>query len=83
MPDIALNTATLKAAVTVPILLLAIYNFIREKIPPDLTALLALLALLITGISNPKRRFPVSVIRQQSLSQQSLCCQQRLNAPEG
>ena len=57
MPDIPFNTATLKAAVTILILLLAVYNFIREKIPPDLTALLALLALLITGILTPNEAF--------------------------
>src|SRR5689334_17101058 len=57
MPDIHFNTVTLKAALTVLILLLAVYNFIREKIPPDLTALLALLALLITGILTPNEAF--------------------------
>jgi di/tricarboxylate transporter len=57
MPDLAFNSATLKAAVTMLILLLAIYNFVREKIPPDLTALLALLALLITGILKPEEAF--------------------------
>jgi hypothetical protein len=57
MPDIPFNTATLKAAITVLILLLAVYGFIREKIPPDLTALLALLALLITGVLKPDEAF--------------------------
>ncbi|MBS1786261.1 MAG: SLC13 family permease [Acidobacteria bacterium] len=57
MLDISLDTTTLKAAVTVLILLLAVYNFVREKIPPDLTALLALLALLITGILTPGEAF--------------------------
>ena len=41
MPDLPFNTAMLKIAVTILILLVAVYNFIREKIPPDLTALLA------------------------------------------
>jgi di/tricarboxylate transporter len=57
MSDLYTNTATLKIAVTILILLLAVYNFIREKIPPDLTALLALLALLITGILTPHEAF--------------------------
>lgn len=57
LPELLLHASTLKAAVTVLILLLAIYNFIREKIPPDLTALLALLALLITGVLTPSEAF--------------------------
>ncbi|MDX2044296.1 MAG: SLC13 family permease [Acidobacteriota bacterium] len=57
MLDIPLNIATLKAAITILILLLAIYNFIRETIPPDLTALLALLGLLVTGVLTPGEAF--------------------------
>lgn len=52
-----ITTQEIKAVVTILILLLAVYNFIREKIPPDLTALLALLALLITGILTPEQAF--------------------------
>jgi di/tricarboxylate transporter len=57
MFEIQFNTATLKIAVTILILLLTVYHFIRERIPPDLTALLALLALLITGILTPDEAF--------------------------
>lgn len=46
-----------KAALTLLILAAAVYNFIREKIPPDLTALLALLGLLVTGILTPGEAF--------------------------
>ncbi|MFN0085403.1 MAG: SLC13 family permease [Blastocatellia bacterium] len=57
MPDILLTAANLKIAATILILFIAVYNFIREKIPPDLTALLSLLALLITGILTPTEAF--------------------------
>lgn len=46
-----------KAALTLLILAAAIYNFVREKIPPDLTALLALLGLLVTGVLTPREAF--------------------------
>lgn len=44
----------------------AIYGFVREKLPPDLTSLLAILAFLITGILTPVEAFagfshPVSI----------------------
>jgi di/tricarboxylate transporter len=48
---------TLKAVVTLLILLAAVYSFIREKLSPDLTALLAMCALLITGILTPWEAF--------------------------
>ena len=35
----------------------AIYSFVREKLPPDLTSLLAIVALLITGILTPGEAF--------------------------
>lgn len=57
MLDISFNIAALKAAITILILLVAIYNFIREKIPPDLTSLLALLGLLVTGVLTPSEAF--------------------------
>lgn len=35
----------------------AVYSFVREKFTPDLTALLAILALLITGVLSPAEAF--------------------------
>jgi len=43
--------------VTVLILAATVYGFIREKLPPDLTSLLALLALLIAGVLTPQEAF--------------------------
>jgi di/tricarboxylate transporter len=57
MPDTYFTAANLKAVATILILLLAIYNFVREKIAPDLTALLSLLALLLTGVLTPTEAF--------------------------
>jgi len=48
---------TLKALLTLAILGFAIYGFIREKVPPDVTALLALLALLVTRVLSPTEAF--------------------------
>jgi hypothetical protein len=48
---------TLKAVMTLLILLAAVYSFVREKLSPDLTALLAICALLITGILTPWEAF--------------------------
>ncbi len=42
---------------TLLILVAAVYSFVREKIPPDLTALLAIIALLITGVLKPAEAF--------------------------
>ncbi len=42
---------------TVIILIAAVYSFIAEKLPPDVTALLAMLALLLTGILQPSEAF--------------------------
>lgn len=54
---IEFNILTIKAIVAVIILIAAIYSFIKEKLSPDLTALLAVLALLITGILTPSEAF--------------------------
>jgi len=43
--------------VTVLILAATVYGFIREKLPPDLNSLLALLALLISGVLTPQEAF--------------------------
>lgn len=52
-----LTAENLKAALTVVILLAAVYGFVREKIPPDVTSLLALLALLLIGVLTPIEAF--------------------------
>lgn len=57
MPEITLTEFNVKAVVAVVILLAAIYSFIKEKISPDLTALLAVLALLLTGVLTPLEAF--------------------------
>ncbi|MGH9842688.1 MAG: SLC13 family permease [Blastocatellia bacterium] len=57
MFGIPLTIETLKAALTLLILVAAVYSFVREKIPPDLTALLAIIALLITGVLKPGEAF--------------------------
>lgn len=57
MFDIALDAMTLKASLTLLILAAAMYGFVSERLAPDLTALLALLALLLTGILTPYEAF--------------------------
>jgi len=57
MFEIELTTQNLRAAATVLILFAAIYSFVKEKISPDLTALLAVVALLLTGILTPAEAF--------------------------
>lgn len=57
MPQFPLSPESLKALVTLLILAAAIYGFVSEKVSPDVTALLALLALLITGILTPSEAF--------------------------
>ncbi len=57
MFDITFDIATIKIAVTLLILAAAIYGFVSERLAPDLTALLALLALLLTGVLNPYEAF--------------------------
>jgi di/tricarboxylate transporter len=48
---------SLQAPLALLILAGAIYSFVRETLPPDLTALLAILALLLTGILDPIEAF--------------------------
>ena len=57
MFDIPLDTVTLKAVVTLLILVAAMYGFVSERLAPDVTALLALLALLLTGVLTPFEAF--------------------------
>ena len=53
----SIDPVTIKAILTVAILGFTLYGFIREKIPPDVTALLALLALLVTRVLSPTEAF--------------------------
>ncbi|HEU4766177.1 MAG TPA: SLC13 family permease [Pyrinomonadaceae bacterium] len=53
----SVDTATIKAVVTLLILAAAMYGFVSERFPPDVTALLALLSLLLTGILTPYEAF--------------------------
>jgi di/tricarboxylate transporter len=46
-----------EAIATLVILAGAIYGYVREKLPPDLTSLLAILALLVTGVLSPIEAF--------------------------
>lgn len=48
---------TLKGIVTLLITGGAIYGFVREKVPPDVVALLAIIALLLTGVLTPMEAF--------------------------
>lgn len=57
MLDVLLAPGGLKTALTLAILAAAIYSFVREKIPPDVTALLIIVALLVTGILSPREAF--------------------------
>lgn len=57
MPEIAFNSETLKAVLTLVILAAALYGFVSERLAPDVTALLALLALLLTGVLTPAEAF--------------------------
>ena len=52
-----LTTYNLKIAATLIILFAAIYSFVKEKIPADLTALIAVLGLVLTGILTPAEAF--------------------------
>ena len=45
------------AAITLVILAAAIYSFVRELFPADITALAALLALLVTGVLDAREAF--------------------------
>jgi hypothetical protein len=66
MLETLFDVQTLKAAAAVLILLTAIYSFVRERIPPDLTALLSLLGLLLTGVLTPSEAFAGFSHRQPS-----------------
>lgn len=57
MFDFSLDAVTVKAVVTLLILAAAMYGFVSEKLAPDVTALLALLALLLTGVLTPYEAF--------------------------
>lgn len=57
MIDLQFNEANIKMAVTLAILVAAVVSFVRERISPDLTALLAVLALLLTGVLTPLEAF--------------------------
>jgi di/tricarboxylate transporter len=48
---------TLNMIGAILIVLAALYGFVSERIPPDLVALLALLALVLTGILSPTEAF--------------------------
>jgi di/tricarboxylate transporter len=52
-----LTSENLKAVMTVLILAAAVYGFVREKISPDVTSLLALLGLLLIGVLTPVEAF--------------------------
>lgn len=57
MNEFTLAELNVKAVLAVLILLAAIYSFVKEKVSPDLTALLAVLTLLMTGILTPLEAF--------------------------
>jgi di/tricarboxylate transporter len=57
MFDYSFDTASIKAVVTLLILAGAMYGFVSERLAPDVTALLALLALLLTGVLTPYEAF--------------------------
>lgn len=57
MPETILTESNIKAALALLILVASIVSFVRERISPDLTALLAVLALLLTGILTPLEAF--------------------------
>jgi di/tricarboxylate transporter len=47
----------IKALITVVILIVAVYSFVREKIAPDVTALLVMITLLLTTVLTPTEAF--------------------------
>ena len=57
MFDSLLTFELLKIFLTLFILGMVVYGFISEKLPPDVTSLLAILGLLITGILTPQEAF--------------------------
>jgi len=50
MLELILTGVTLKGALALLILVVAVYSFISEKLPPDVTALLTIIDLLLTGV---------------------------------
>lgn len=57
MSEFIVTVDTLKAAATVLILVAASYSFVTEKVAPDLTAPMAILALRVTSVLNPSEAF--------------------------
>ena len=57
MFDFSFDAVTIKAVVTLLILAATMYGFVSERLAPDVTALLALLALLLTGVLTPYEAF--------------------------
>ena len=57
MCEVSFDAVTVKAVVTLLILAAAMYGFVSERLAPDVTALLALLALLLTGVLTPYEAF--------------------------
>ena len=57
MFDFSFDAINVKAVVTLLILAAAMYGFVSERLAPDVTALLALLALLLTGVLTPYEAF--------------------------
>ena len=57
MFELPFSAENLKVGATLFIVAAAVYGFVREKVSPDVTSLLAILALLITGILTPVEAF--------------------------
>lgn len=57
MFDFSFDAVTIKAVVTLLILAATMYGFVSERLAPDVTALLALLALLLAGVLTPYEAF--------------------------
>ena len=57
MFDLSFDAVTIKAVVTLLILAATMYGFVSERLAPDVTALLSLLALLLTGVLTPYEAF--------------------------
>ena len=55
--NLSFDIVSVKAIVTLLILAAAMYGFVSEKLAPDVTALLALLSLLLTGVLTPYEAF--------------------------
>jgi di/tricarboxylate transporter len=57
MPELILKSISLEGVLTLLILAGAIYSFISERLSPDVTALLLIIALLLTGVLTPGEAF--------------------------